>query len=115
MDNWKNNLSYGYTWLTLLRLKQLDVVFDDSKDVKMSSLRFYNPTISVDALRLDALNLAITMDSTFRIGMGAKLEAGASQDHAISSMVEILIDANKTVENLAIKNDENYRFMNEQV
>ncbi|MBR8534674.1 hypothetical protein KDU71_03815 [Carboxylicivirga sediminis] len=114
MANWKNNLSYGYTWLTLLRLKQIDVVFNDSKDIKMSELSFYNPTISKESLQAEAINLANTIDSAFIVGMGAKLENNITQEKAINSMVEILIDETKTIEDLANKNDENYLFLNEQ-
>jgi hypothetical protein len=114
MENWKNNLSYGYTWLVLLRLKQINVVFNNAKDMKMSELAFYNPTVSDYLLRAEALNLANTIHSAFEIGMGAKLEKNISQDLAINSMVEILINADKTIEDLAVKNDENYCFLNEQ-
>lgn len=114
MANWKNNLSYGYTWLTLLRLKQIDVVFNESKDIKMSELAFYNPTIADDLLRTEALNLANTIDSAFIVGMGAKLESNITREKAINSMVAVLIDETKTIEDLAVMNDENYLFLNEQ-
>jgi hypothetical protein len=115
MGTWENNLSYGYTWLVLLNLKQINAVYNDSQEIKMSGLVFYNPTISSDLLRIEATNLAIAIDSTFTNGMGAKLENGISQNQAINSMVEILTNADKTVEDLAVMNDANYLFLNEQV
>ena len=115
MGNWENNLSYGYTWLVLLNLKQINAVYHDSQDIKMSGLAFYNPAISSDLLRIEATNLAIAIDSTFTTGMGAKFETGISQNQAINSMVAILINADKTVEDLAAMNDASYLFLNEQV
>ncbi|MCG8698159.1 MAG: hypothetical protein MI922_08905 [Bacteroidales bacterium] len=113
MSNWKNNLSYGYTWMALLRLKQINVAFEKSKDLKMSQLAFFNPSLDIETLKTDALNLANTLDNAFTIGMGAKYESGVTQHQAVADMVEIMVSADRTLEDLAITNDDNYRFLNE--
>jgi len=114
MPTWKNNLSYGYTWLTLVRLNQTNVDFVSAQETKIEELVFYSKTISKDMLETEALNLANTMHTVFTVGMGARLEQGVDLEDAIPSMANILMDGDKTIEDLAVNNDEMYLFLNEQ-
>jgi hypothetical protein len=114
MATWtKDKNAHIDTWFSLFRLKQIQAPFDTSGTIRMSELTFYNPLSSPEFLRIEATLLANTIDTVFT-SWGAKLENNISRNTAIFEMIEILLDKDKTILDLAEVNDKNYFFHNEK-
>jgi hypothetical protein len=112
---WSMNIrSCTTTWITLYRLKQIRKTFSEAGDILMKDLKFFNPTLSNDALKQEAAMLADMIDVVFIVGRGAKYEAGATRTKAVSDMIEILTGAENSVAEFAQANDLNYIFWNEK-
>lgn len=79
----------------------------------MSDLAFYNPLASSDYLRIEATLLADTIDRVLT-SWGARLENNISRNTALFEMIEVLLDEEKTILDLAEVNDRNYFFLNEK-
>ena len=113
MANWTaEKPSHVDTWFSLFRLGQISKHFNPSGKIKMSELTFYNPTVSNDSLKVEATLIADTIDRVFT-SWGAKLENNISRNTALTEMIKILLDKDKTILDLAEKNDEIYFFTNE--
>lgn len=113
MANWTaDKPAHVDTWFSLFRLGQIRKHFNASGNIKMSDLTFFNPTSSPDSLKVEATLIANTIDKVFT-SWGAKLESNISRNTALFEMVKILIDKDKTVLDLAEKNDQSYLFTNE--
>jgi hypothetical protein len=106
------NPAHVDTWFTLFRLRQTQVPFPDADAIKMSELLFFNPTASADQLRIDATLLADVIDRQFT-KFGTTLEPNTSRNQALSKMIDVLVNKDKTIEELADENDKNYLFLNE--
>jgi hypothetical protein len=114
MADWtKNNRACTTTWTTLRVLDQNDKVFNDSGNVKMSGLTFWNAAASADMRKLQATTLATQMDNTFRMIRKANFEAGVTKEAAIAAMIDILTTEDKTISDLAAAIDEKYLFWEE--
>src|SRR5438067_12042296 len=108
-NSWDNkNLADATTWLLLAIYEDLSVKFADARDVKMSKLAFYNPTLSPDMLEAEARSTAAILDRAYRAKAGATFEQGWTIPKAVDEMTGILKDKEKTVSDLAIKVDEIY-------
>ena len=101
------------TWFTLFRINQIIAPFPEAGNIKMSQLTFFNPTASQDHLKIEATLVANTIDQLFT-AFGVKLENNVSRNAALTAMIGVLMDGNKTVEELAEVNDSNYLFFNEK-
>lgn len=114
MENWTaNNPAQVDTWFSLFRLGQIRKQFNAAGNMKMSELTFFNPTASKESLKMEATLIADTMDRLIS-GLGARLENNISRHKALSDMITLLIDKDKTIMDLATKNDANYFFINEK-
>ncbi len=114
MEKWNNNnLACVDTWMALFRLKQIRTPFKDSGNIKMADLVYYNPVSGSEHRKMEATQLATTMDTVFTIGMGAALEEGVSKSQALNDMIKTLLDGDKTIAGLAKVNDKNYLFWKE--
>ena len=102
-------------WSTLVILDQMHelVLFLEAGQRKMQDLLFFANDAADTTLGVRARGLAFTMDSIFRIARGAEFEDEITHNQAIEAMVEVLIDKDKTVENLADVADDQYRFHGE--
>jgi predicted RNase H-related nuclease YkuK (DUF458 family) len=94
-------------------MQQLITNFDESGDLKMNDLTFFNVLSSSDLRKQESKIIADLLDNVFRIGRGAKYEEGIDRSKAISSMIEILSDEDKQVKELAFTVDEAYLFWGE--
>ena len=113
MAKWTTeNPAFVDTWFSLFRLGQTKKQFNAADTIKMSELTFFNPLSSKDNLKIEATLVADTIDKVFS-SWGAKLENSISRNTAINDMIQILLDEDKTIKDLAEKNDENYFFTNE--
>lgn len=113
MANWTaNNPAQVDTWFSLFRLGQTRKPFSTAGNVKMSELTYYNPSVGKDSLKLEATLIADTIDRVLT-SWGAQLENDISRNIALCEMIKILLDKDKTILNLAEKNDENYLFTSE--
>ena len=111
MANWtKNNRACTTLWTTLYNMKQLQSNFEESGQLKMQDLTFYNALSSSDLRNQEAKIIADQLDNIFRIGRGAKYENGVTRSDAMTAMIEILTDDSKLVEELATKIDNQYLF-----
>ena len=110
-----NNRAATTTWLTLLALSEIprDLVFKEAGSRKMKDLTFFASGASIDSRRIAASALAIQMDSMFRDIRGAQYEKGKSFGTAVSAIVEVLLDPDKTLAELAETNDDQYLFWRE--
>jgi len=109
-----NNRACTTLWTTLYNMTQLVTNFDDSGELKMKDLTYYNPLASAEMRRQAALMISDQLDNIFRIGRGAKYEKDIDRDDAITGMMEVLEDENKTVKELASVADKLYRFWGEK-
>jgi len=115
MATWENtNLACATLWTTLYHMNQLHTNFEDSGDLKISDLTFFNPLSSGDAREQEARMIADQIDNTFVNARGAKYADNVTNSTAINGMVSILIDGDKQVNDLASEADELYIFWGEQ-
>lgn len=115
MAEWsQNNRACKTTWFTLFVLNQHEEAFPEAGKLKMKDLTFYSRTADTDLRRTMARDLAIAMDNNFRLIRGADFEKNVKVDTAIHDMVNILLDEDKTMSDLAAVNDSNYRFLGEK-
>jgi hypothetical protein len=113
-DSWNNkNLAHTTTWLLLAIYEELSARFSEARDIKMSALAFYNPTLSSDMLEAEARATAAILDRAYRTKSGATFENGWNVPKAVEAMTTILKDKDKTVCELAAKVDEIYKFTGE--
>jgi hypothetical protein len=114
MAEWsKNSRACTTLWSTLYILKQLTTSFVESGNLTVANLAFYNPLSSAQQRRQEATILADQLDNIFRKVRGAKYEAKITRTDAISSLVEILTNKEKTVKDLATSVDAAYAFWGE--
>lgn len=114
MTEWaKNNRACTTLWSTLFNMQQLFTNFDDSGELKINDLTFYNALGSADLRSQQATIISDQLDNIFRLGRGAKYEDGIDRTIAMSGMVEILTDENKTIADLASNIDDSYNFWGE--
>lgn len=114
MADWsKNNRACTSLWTTLFSMKQLSTNFDESGDLKMNDLTFYNELGSSDLKQQQAKIIADQIDNIFINGRGAKYESGIDRTKAISGMITILTDESKLVNDLASNVDGSYSFLEE--
>jgi len=114
MADWSpNNRACTTLWSTFYIMKQLSTNFNDSGDLVMSDLTYYNPLASAELRKLDAKMIADQLDNVFRVGRGAKYEDKMTKTKAINSMVKVLTDDTKMVKDLAKAVDDAYRFWGE--
>jgi len=115
MANWSPTIRACKTlWTTLFQMHQLVTNFDDTGNLKISDLTFYN-SLSSAALRQQnatiLADLADQLDNTFITGRGATYKAGADRTKAMQTMVDILTDGTKMVSDLAVAVDGCYQFV----
>ena len=114
MGTWnRNNSAQRTTWITLVHLNQLAKSFDESKDVKMDKLTFWGHADSDAMRKLILEGLSIQIDNYFTKLRGARYEDESDREKALAGMQEILIDASKSVEDLAQDCDDHYMFWRE--
>jgi hypothetical protein len=115
MAEWSpNNRACKTTWFTLFVLNQHQEAFPDAGELKMKDLTFYSRTADADLRKTMARDLAIAMDNNFRLIRGADFEKSVQPGAAIKDMVDVLLDEDKTMTELAAVNDDNYRFLGEK-
>ena len=115
MAEWsKNNRACTTLWTTLFRMNQLFTAFIDSGELKMNDLTFFNEATSDELRAEEAMILADQLDNIFIIGRGAEYEADIDQTTALTAIVAVLTDEDKTVEELASVVDDNYLFWGER-
>ncbi len=113
MANWTvEKPAHVDTWFSLFRLGQIRKQFSASGKIKMSELTFFNPLSSADSLKVEATLIADTIDRVFT-SWGAKLENDITRNAALKDMIQILLDKEKSLLDLAEKNDKNYFFTSE--
>ena len=116
MADWTtNNRACKTLWTSLSTMNQLSANFEDSGNLKMQDLTFYNPTVSGELLKQQATMVADQLDTIFRNGRGAKFEVNIDRTKAINAMIDVLVDGEKQVKDLASKVDDAYKFISEQV
>ncbi len=116
MANWSsNNRACTTTWTTLRILNQIspEKTFGETGSVKMEELTFWNPLSSAEIREIQAKTLAIMMDNIFRMVRRAEYEKEADHQKATDAIVNTMVDADKTIADLAEINDKNYLFWKE--
>lgn len=114
MADWKtNNRACTTLWITLYTMHQLVTNFADSGILKMKDLTFFNPLSSGDLRRQEAESVADHLDNVFRNARGAIFEDGINRAKAMSAMIDLLSDGEKTVSDLAFSIDAVYKFWEE--
>lgn len=114
MGKWDTNARANETlWTTLYLLNQLFTNYKESGSLAMKDLTFYNPLVSSDFRRNQALMLADQLDNVFRMGRGAIFEPGVERGDAILKITGLMTDGEKTVEDLAELVDDLYKFWQE--
>ncbi len=115
MCTWnKNNRACTTTWTTLRVLDQNMKVFNDSGEVKMSNLTFWNPTASSEMRKFQATSLANQIDNVFILIRKAKYENNVTKEKAITDITNTFINENKTICDLAEVIDSDYLFWGEE-
>lgn len=115
MADWsKNNRACTTLWTALYSMKQLSTNFDESENLKMNDLTFYNSLSSAELRKQQSTIIADQLDNVFRIGSGATFETGIDRTKAMSNMIGVLIDDEKLVKDLASTVDDVYNFWGER-
>ena len=114
MTDWNTTSPvFATIWITLKDLKQLKTSYGNSGSLKMSDLTFYN-TLSSDTERsIAAKMLAVQIDNILIDTYRCEYETNENSSTAVSGIVEILINSEKTVADLAAKCDDLYKFLTE--
>ena len=76
----------------------------------MEDLLFFNPTLTKEELEFEAEGIADFLDIVFKNTYGGAYETGINKATAVANMVEILIDAEMTMADLAATIDDDYNF-----
>jgi hypothetical protein len=114
MAEWSsNNRACTTLWTSFFAMRQLSTNFDDSGDLPMSELTFFNTIASAELRRQQATIIADQLDIVFRLGRGAKYEPNIDRSKAMVNMVKVLIDAKKLMKDLAKVVDDAYKFWGE--
>src|SRR6185369_15720494 len=101
---WSNNSAACVnTWFCLSKevLGQIDASFDDAPILTMTELAYWNELAGDDNRKVEAAALADILTKLFTNMVGAKYELGQNYASAVVAMTALLIDANKTVCELA--------------
>jgi hypothetical protein len=115
MANWtEKNRACKTLWTSLRTMNQLFTNFEESGDLKMKDLAFFNSLVSKALLINEATMVADQLDNIFRNGRGAIFEENTDRTKAIGAMVAILVDGEKQVSDLAATVDDAYKFISEQ-
>ena len=95
---------------------QIDLLteFDEAGTFAMKDLLFFNSHASDDLRRQEAIILASRFDSQFIKAHRASYEKGVSRPESIAKMVEVMMQAKKTVEDLSDIIDDCYKFRDEK-
>ena len=100
-------------WTSLSTMDQLSSNFDESGEIKMCELTFFNPLVSSELRKQQAAMVADQLDNIFRNGRGATFERNTDRGKAVTRMREILADESKLLCDLAHVIDESYQFISE--
>jgi len=115
MADWsKDSRACTTLWTALYSMKQLSTNFDDSENLKMSDLTFYNTLGSAELRKQQSTIIADQLDNVFRIGSGATSETDIDRTVAMNNMIEVLINEEKSVKDLAATVDDAYNFWGER-
>jgi hypothetical protein len=110
MHTWdKNDKACSSIYEILYSLDEQRMDFEHCGALKMFQLRFSNPAESGDSIDVSASALASRIDDRLIKKYGAKYKPD-SQSHAVSDILTVLLDKNKTVNDLGETNDKNYLF-----
>lgn len=110
MEEWSANVkAHRVLWIALQQMRQLSTNFDDSKNLKMSDLLFYNNLVSANLLHSEALIIANQLDAIFQ-SRRASYAVNVTASEALSRMVNILVNKDKLVKDLAAEVNALYRF-----
>ncbi|PSL48345.1 hypothetical protein CLV51_1021212 [Chitinophaga niastensis] len=114
MATWsKNNRACTTLWTTFSLMQQLSTNFDDSGELHIKDLTFYNVLGSADIKKQQANIIADQLDNIFRLGRGATYEKNIDRAAAMTAMNSILIDPEKQLKDLAEVLDNTYIFWGE--
>ncbi|MCP3914527.1 MAG: hypothetical protein GY711_03095 [bacterium] len=99
------------TWGTLAVLGESTRSFPTSGDVKVRRFTYWVPDEDMRSTR--ARTLAVQMDNTFRNLFDTRFEDGVRKTKAIVAITGLLLEGDKTMNDLAELNDDLYRFLGE--
>lgn len=105
-----NNLACINLWSTTYIMKEHKKTFKKAGLLTMKELLFYNPLLTGSELRFAAEDIARFLDNVFRNTYGAKYEDNITRAKAIADMVDVLVQKNSTMEELAETIDDDYNF-----
>jgi hypothetical protein len=105
-----NNLACVNLWSTMYIMKQHKKTFKKAGVLAMKELLFYNPTLTKEELEFEAEGIADFLDIVFKNTYGGSYETGINKAKAVEDMVDILIDADMTMADLAATIDDDYNF-----
>jgi hypothetical protein len=91
-------------------MKQHKKTFKKAGDLTMKDLLFYNPALTKDELEFEAGGIADFLDNVFKNTYGGSYETGINKSKAVAHMVEILMDADMSMADLAATIDDDYNF-----
>lgn len=105
-----NNLACVNLWSTLYIMKQHKKTFKKAGVLTMKDLLFYNPALTKEELEFEAEGIADFLDIVFKNTYGGSYETGINKTQAVEDMVEVLMDADMTMADLAATIDDDYNF-----
>src|SRR5258705_11841633 len=114
---WATNKKVCKTlYFALQGTDQIDLLteFDEAGTLIMKDLLFFNSHASEDLRRQEAIILASRFDSQFIKAHRATYEKGVSRPERIATMLEVMMQGKKTVEDLSDIDDDCYKFRDEK-
>lgn len=109
----KNNSAHVQTWIALRTMGLIDAAFPDAAGKTMAQLGHWNDDDSPKIRRMKSRAISNNLHFFYRSVPKASAEQGVSESKAITDSLQVLVDENKTVEDLAMTVDGNYRFLDE--
>ncbi len=98
-------------WTTLFSLKQLFTTFDESGELAIGDLSFYNKLGGSELRKQEATALTTQLDKFLTGVRGAQYAEPTNQNQALSEMLQILMQEKSKVKDLAKAVKSNYVFI----
>ncbi len=115
MNNWYQNIdTCKILWNALFNLKQISTGFNESGEIKIKELSFFDSVRNNQILNQQAFVVAYQLDTIFRSKQEVSYQKYINRSTAVSSMFNILTDDTKKLKDLASMIEKCYLFFKEK-
>lgn len=108
-----DNTAHNMTWILLLMFAEIDEVFPNAKDIRMTGLAYWNRATTAPVRRIQARAVAGALHRFLREEVRAGYETALGRGEAEDMLTGVLTDPRATVHDLGVKVDEIFHFRTE--